>query len=105
MLRNPKLSKAISDASWGEFTRQLAYKADWAGRSLVAIDTYFPSSKRCSCCGFTLKKMPLDVRKWHCPECGADHDRDINAARNIKAAGLAVLAHGETVNPEPLTAA
>lgn len=99
MIRNPSLSKAIADASWGELTRQLQYKGEWAGRSVVAIDPFFPSSKRCSCCGFTMQKMPLDVRKWHCPECGADHDRDINAARNIKAAGLAVLAHGATVNP------
>ncbi|MFJ1219161.1 zinc ribbon domain-containing protein, partial [Yersinia enterocolitica] len=72
----------------------------WAGRSVVAIDQYFPSSKRCNCCGFTMKSMPLDVRKWTCSECGAAHDRDINAARNIKAAGLAVLAHREPVNPE-----
>ncbi|CAA0342839.1 RNA-guided endonuclease InsQ/TnpB family protein [Klebsiella pneumoniae] len=100
MIRNPSLSKAIADAGWGEFTRQLKYKGEWAGRSVLAIDQYFPSSKRCSCCGFTMKKMPLNVRKWSCLECGADHDRDINAARNIKAAGLAVLAHGEPVNPE-----
>lgn len=105
MIRNPKLSKAIADASWGEFVRQLQYKAEWDGRSVIAIDQFFPSSKRCSCCGFTMQKMPLDVRKWHCPECGADHDRDINAARNIKAAGLAVLAHGEPVNPESHKAA
>lgn len=105
MLRNPSLSKAIADASWSEFVRQLRYKGEWAGRSVVAIDPYFPSSKRCSCCGFTMQKMPLDVRKWHCPECGADHDRDINAARNIKAAGLAVLACGESVNPKTLSAA
>lgn len=100
MIRNPSLSKAIADASWSELVRQLQYKAVWAGRSMVAIDQFFPSSKRCSCCGFTMQKMPLDVRKWNCPECGADHDRDVNAARNIKAAGLAVLAHGEPVNPE-----
>ncbi|EBZ0493673.1 transposase [Salmonella enterica subsp. enterica serovar Infantis] len=105
MIRNPSLSKAIADASWSELVRQLQYKGEWAGRSVVAIDQFFPSSKRCSCCGFTMKKMPLDVRKWHCPECGADHDRDINAARNIKAAGLAVLACGEPVNPKPLNAA
>ncbi|CAI1774279.1 transposase, IS605 OrfB family [Serratia fonticola] len=105
MLRNPKLSKAISDAGWGEFVRQLQYKAKESGRSVVAIDQFFPSSKRCSCCGFTMEKMPLDVRNWHCPECGAEHDRDINAARNIKAAGLAVLAHGEPVNPESQHAA
>ncbi len=101
MIRNPSLSKAIADASWGEFVRQLQYKGEWAGRSVVAIDAFFPSSKRCSCCSFTLQKMPLNVRKWHCPECGADHDRDVNAARNIEAAGLAVLAHGEPVNPDP----
>lgn len=105
MIRNPKLSKAIADAGWSEFVRQLQYKGEWAGRSIVAIDQYFPSSKRCSCCGFTMKKMPLDVRKWQCPECGADHNRDVNAARNIKAAGLAVLVHGEPVNPESQHAA
>lgn len=105
MIRNPSLSKAIADASWGEFTRQLQYKGEWAGRSVVAIDQFFPSSKHCSCCGFTMQKMPLDVRIWHCPECGTDHDRDINAAINIKAAGLAVLAHGEPVNPESHKAA
>jgi len=98
MIRNPTLSKAIADAGWGEFVRQLAYKADWAGRSLVAIDQWFPSSKRCSGCGHTLSSLPLSVRKWSCPECGADHDRDQNAATNIKAAGLAVLALGENVS-------
>ncbi|UAN57240.1 MULTISPECIES: RNA-guided endonuclease TnpB family protein [Serratia] len=105
MLRNPKLSRAIADAGWSELVRQLQYKGAWAGRSVVAIDPFFPTSKRCSSCGFTMEKMPLDIRNWHCPECGEDHDRDINAARNIKAAGLAVLAHGEPVNPESQHAA
>ena len=99
MIRNPKLAKAIADAGWGELVRQIEYKGEWAGRSVVAIDQFFPSSKRCSCCGFTMSKMPLSVREWECPECGAHHDRDVNAAINIKAAGLAVLAHGATVNP------
>ncbi|CAI1767120.1 transposase, IS605 OrfB family [Serratia quinivorans] len=99
MLRNPQLAKHIADASWSEFVTQLQYKGGWAGRSVVAIDPYFPSSKRCSCCGFTLKHLPLNVRRWVCPECNISHDRDINAARNIKAAGLAVLAHGEFVKP------
>ena len=98
MIRNPKLSNAIADAGWGEFVRQLAYKAEWAGRSLVAIDQWFPSTKRCSGCGHTLSSLPLSVRNWICPECGADHDRDHNAATNIKAAGLAVLALGENVS-------
>jgi transposase, IS605 OrfB family, central region len=98
MIRNPSLSKAIADAGWGEFVRQLAYKADWAGRLLVAIDQWFPSSKRCSGCGHTLSSLPLSIRQWDCPECGMCHDRDINAATNIKAAGLAVLALGENVS-------
>ena len=100
MIRNPKLAKAIADASWGEFVRQLAYKAEWAGRSLVAIDQFFPSSKRCSGCGYTMSKMALNVRSWVCPECGANHDRDVNAAKNIKAVGLTALACGESVNPK-----
>ncbi|MEX9216256.1 RNA-guided endonuclease InsQ/TnpB family protein [Providencia rettgeri] len=100
MIRNPKLSKAIADASWGEFIRQLQYKAEWSGRSLIAIEQFYPSSKRCHCCGYTLPKLTLNVRSWQCPECGADHDRDVNAARNIKAAGLAVLALGESVIPK-----
>ena len=98
MIRNPKLSNAIADAGWGEFVRQLAYKAEWAGRSLAAIDLWFPSTKRCSGCGHTLSSLPLSVMNWSCPECGADHDRDHNAATNIKAAGLAVLALGENVS-------
>ncbi|SSK29942.1 Gifsy-1 prophage GlpA [Klebsiella pneumoniae] len=99
MIRNPKLSKHIADASWGEFVRQLQYKAEWAGRTLVAIDQFFPSSKRCSGCGYISKSMPLNVRDWVCPECGTNHDRDVNAAINIKTAGLAGLACGESVNP------
>jgi len=98
MLRNRSLAKSISDASWGEFVRQLAYKADWAGRQLVAIDQWYPSSKRCSSCGHVVEKMPLHIRAWICPECTAEHDRDVNAAINIKAAGLAVLALGENVS-------
>jgi len=98
MIRNPKLSKAIADAGWGEFVRQLAYKAGWAGRQLSAIDQWYPSSKRCSGCGHVVDSLPLQVRAWRCPECAAEHDRDINAAVNIKAAGLAVLALGENVS-------
>lgn len=105
MIRNPKLSKAIADAGWSEFVRQLQYKGEWAGRSVVAIDQFFPSSKRCSGCGYTMPKMALNVRSWICPECGANHDRDVNAAKNIKAVGLTALACGEPVNPKPLNAA
>lgn len=98
LIRNPKLSKAIADAGWGELVRQIQYKGEWAGRQVVQIDRWYPSSKRCSCCGHTLEHLPLDVRGWGCSECGAEHDRDINAALNIKAAGLAVLALGEHVS-------
>ena len=102
LIKNPKLAKPIADASWGEFTRQLEYKANWAGRTYVEIDRFFPSSKRCSCCGFVKDKLPLDVRSWECPECGTTHDRDLNAARNVLAAGLAVLAFGENVSGDSM---
>ena len=99
MQKNHSLAKSIADASWSEFVRQLEYKALWYGRELVGIDRWYPSSKRCSDCGHTVAKMPLNVREWTCPECGTIHDRDINAARNVLAAGLAVSALGESVNP------
>lgn len=99
MQKNRCLAKSISDASWAEFVRQLEYKASWYGRELIGIDKWYPSSKRCSDCGYTMPKMPLKIRQWACPECGVIHDRDINAARNVLAAGLAVSAHGETVSP------
>lgn len=99
MLRNGCLSKSIADASWSEFVRQLEYKAIWYGRELIGIDKWYPSSKRCSACGFVLDKLPLSVRRWSCPDCKAKHDRDINAAINILAAGRAVSASGESVSP------
>lgn len=99
MQKNRCLSKSISDAGWSEFLRQLEYKANWYGRELVGIDKWYPSSKRCSDCGYTMPKMPLNVRQWTCPECGSTHDRDVNAACNVLAAGLAVSARGEAVNP------
>ena len=99
MQKNHNLAKSIADASWSEFVRQLEYKSLWYGRELVGIDRWYPSSKRCSDCGHTVKKMPLNVREWTCQECGTIHDRDINAARNVLAAGLAVSALGESVNP------
>ena len=99
MQKNHCLAKSISDASWGEFVRQLEYKSLWYGRTLVGIDRWYPSSKRCSACGHTVPKMPLKVREWVCPECGSIHDRDINAARNVLTAGLAGLVCGENVSP------
>lgn len=102
MQKNRCLSKSIADASWSEFLRQLEYKAKWYGRELVGIDKWYQSSKRCSDCGYTAPKMPLNVRQWTCPECGSIHDRDVNAARNVLAAGLAVSARGEAVSPVSL---
>ena len=102
MQKNRCLSKSIADASWSEFLRQLEYKANWYGRELIAIDKWYPSSKRCSDCGYTAPKMPLNVRQWACPECGSIHDRDVNAARNVLAAGLAASARREAVSPVSL---
>ncbi len=99
MVKNHSLAKAISDVGWSEFVRQLEYKANWYGRMLVKIDTFYPSSKRCSCCGHILDSLSLDERFWLCPGCHSFHDRDINAAKNVLAAGLAVSACGEAVRP------
>ena len=99
MVKNHCLAKSISDVGWSEFIRQLEYKAEWYGRTLVKIDKWYPSSKRCFDCGHILDSLTLDVRHWVCPECGVAHDRDINAAKNILAAGLAVSACGEAVRP------
>ena len=99
MLKNHCLAKSISDVGWGEFVRQLEYKAQWYGRTLVRIDKWYPSSKRCSHCGHVLATLSLDERFWRCPECKTFHDRDINAAKNVLAAGLAVSACGEAVRP------
>ena len=98
MLGNHSLARAISDASWRELRGMLEYKCRWYGRDLVVVDRWFPSSKVCSACGALRDGMPLNVRKWTC-RCGARHDRDVNAARNIRAAGLAVLACGDGVRP------
>jgi putative transposase len=90
MLRNRGLARAISDCGWGEFRRQLEYKCERAGRSLIVIDRWYPSSKTCSACGHLLASLSLSTRTWRCPSCGTRHDRDVNAAKNILAAGLAV---------------
>jgi putative transposase len=92
MVRNRCLSRAISDVGWSMFVQMLEYKADWYGRQLVKIERWFPSSKTCSSCVHLVKSLPLNVRNWACENCGAEHDRDINAALNIKrVAGLVDL--------------
>lgn len=100
MMANRSLAQAIGDCGWFELTRQFSYKAERYGRRLVKIDRFFPSSKRCSCCGHIVETLPLDVRRWRCPECSTEHDRDENAAKNILAAGQAVAASGGTVRPK-----
>jgi putative transposase len=90
MVKNRRLARAIADCGWREFRRQLAYKCQRYGRDLVVIDRWFPSSKTCSACGHLLAQLSLSVRHWTCPACGARHHRDINAAKNILAAGRAV---------------
>jgi putative transposase len=99
MVRNHCLARVISDASWSELRRQLEYKADWHGRTVIAIDRFYPSSKTCSGCGQLAVSMPLSVRKWVCTGCGVLHDRDVNAAKTILAAGLTVAACGDGVRP------
>ncbi|XVQ89340.1 transposase [Microbispora siamensis] len=100
MVRNRSLARAISDAGWGEFRRQLEYKTERYGRHLVVIDRWYPSSKTCSACGHLLATLPLSTRHWTCPGCGTRHDRDVNAAKNILAAGRAVSARGAGVSPQ-----
>ncbi|MFB7325632.1 MULTISPECIES: RNA-guided endonuclease InsQ/TnpB family protein [unclassified Streptomyces] len=99
LLKNGKLARAISDAAWADLRMMLEYKCAWYGRELVVIDRWFPSSKLCGACGMVREKLPLNVREWTC-ECGATHDRDVNAARNLLAAGLAASACGDGVRPQ-----
>jgi putative transposase len=99
MLRNRSLARAISDAGWSDLRSMLEYKCDWYGRDLIVVDRWLPSSKTCSHCGHLLDALPLRVREWTCPGCGVSHDRDVNAARNILAAGRAVTACGAGVRP------
>jgi putative transposase len=97
MVRNRRLARAIADCGWGEFRRQLACKCAWYGRDLIVIDRWYPSSKTCSACGHLLAELSLNTRHWTCPSCRTRHDRDINAAKNILAGGLAASACGAGV--------
>jgi putative transposase len=102
MVKNRRLARAISDAAWSEFRSMLEYKAQWYGREVIAVDRWFPSSRLCSACGTLQEKMPLHVRTWTC-DCGTTHDRDVNAAHNLLAAGLAVTVCGAGARPQRST--
>ncbi|MEU6038329.1 RNA-guided endonuclease TnpB family protein [Actinomadura sp. NPDC047616] len=100
MVKNHRLARAISDAAWRKFRTMLEYKAAWYGRNLVVVDRWYPSSKLCSACGVLAGELPLDVRAWTCVGCGTRHDRDVNAAKNLLAAGRAVTVCGDDVRPQ-----
>jgi putative transposase len=90
-MRNRHLSRALADGALAELVRQLEYKSSWYGRTFVQVGRWFPSTKRCSACGFVREELPLSARRWRCPECGVEHDRDVNAAINIRQEGLRIL--------------
>jgi putative transposase len=97
MITNRQLSRAISDVGWSEFRRMLAYKCVWYGSCLVIAPRFYPSSKMCSSCAFVVGELPLSIREWDCPKCGAHHDRDRNAAKNLE------LFLVRPVGPEPVS--
>ncbi|ONI89680.1 transposase [Saccharothrix sp. ALI-22-I] len=105
-LARTRLAKSAHDAGWARFTAMLEYKAARHGRAFAQVDRWFPSTRRCSACGAVGEKLPLNVRSWTCP-CGVVHDRDVNAARNVLAAGRADNSNdrGARVRPAPVSAA
>jgi transposase len=94
MVKNHRLAESISECSWFEFVRRLEYKGRWYGRTVVKIDRFFPSSKTCSNCGFIKESLNLSERRWTCPKCNTELDRDLNAANNILKQGLNSLSFG-----------
>ncbi|MGZ5396755.1 MAG: RNA-guided endonuclease InsQ/TnpB family protein, partial [Mycobacterium sp.] len=106
MVKNRRLARAISDAGWAQFVRIITEKAARYGRTVNTVSRWLPSSKTCSGCGHQLAKLPLQIRQWRCPACGAVHDRDHNAAQVILAAGRAERLNdcGARVSPQPVAA-
>ena len=102
MVRNHKLAKSISDVGWGMFVNFLAYKLERKQGELIEIDRFFPTSKKCSCCNHVMDELSLDIREWDCPGCSTHHDRDANAALNIRKQGIRILIANMSVgNPAP----
>ena len=97
MVKNRKLAKAINDVGWGQFVTLLTYKANWYGKNILKVSRFFASSKSCSHCHHKLDALPLSVRHWTCPSCQTQHDRDTNAASNIRSQALADVAGRATV--------
>ncbi|PHV62842.1 IS200/IS605 family element RNA-guided endonuclease TnpB [Cyanobacterium aponinum] len=91
MVKNHKLAKSISDCGWGQFCTMVKYKAEWEGKTYIEVDRFFPSSKTCNHCLHQVDSLTLDIRSWQCPKCGTIHDRDVNAAKNIRDEGLRLL--------------
>ena len=100
MTKNHHLAKAIQDASFGTLTSMLKYKAAWHNRQIIEVGRFYPSSKLCSNCNHKMQYMGLEIRNWTCPNCGTKHDRDVNAAINIKNEGLRILDNGTVRNTE-----
>ena len=94
MMKNHCLAKAIGQVGWGQFCTMLKYKAEWEGKTYIEVDRFFPSSKTCNVCLNRVDSLPLDVRFWQCEKCGTKHDRDVNAATNIRDEGLRILTSG-----------
>ena len=97
MTKNHKLAKAIQDASFGTLVGMLKYKAYWHNRQIIEVGRFYPSSKICHSCGYIKKDLTLNDREWICPKCGIHHDRDVNAAINIKNEGFKILDKQSTV--------
>ena len=99
MVRNRKLARSISQQGWSQFVTFLKYKSDLYGREIIQVDRFYPSSKTCSSCGTIQQSLSLHIREWTCDACGTTHDRDINAAKNLKALGTSASAFGEDIRP------
>ena len=106
MVKNHKLAKHISDASWSTFIEMLKYKASWNEKKIIQVSRWFPSSKTCSVCGYINQNLTLEIREWTCPDCNTTHDRDFNAATNILKEGLKIISagtvdnrHGDQISP------